>query len=133
MEDMKLNTVTITKAEFDWLLDDLETKKLRMDYTLNQYDEDAHKFATYDDPLYPVLGLAEEAGEVVGKFAKALRGDRDEADEDAVVKELGDVLWMLNECCHYIGVSLEDVALKNIGKLKSRLDRGVIKGDGDER
>lgn len=102
-------------------------------YTFDDYQWDAHKFASYDDPLYPVLGLAEEAGEVLGKFAKCLRGDRSRVDKEAVAKELGDVLWMVSEVCHYIGVDLSDVAKVNIDKLQSRLDRNVIKGDGDER
>lgn len=79
-----------------------------------------------------VLGLGEEAGEVLGKFKKATRGDR-ELDIDSVKKELGDVLWYLTKTAHSIGSTLEEVATLNLKKLNERLDKGTIKGSGDNR
>ena len=94
----------------------------------------AAEFASYNNWLYPFLGLAEEAGEVVGKIAKSMRGDYSLEDKkEELVKELGDCMWMLSLCCCELGVSLEDVQMKNIAKLEDRKRRNVIKGDGDNR
>ena len=53
---------------------------------INEYQLQAHSFADYEMPFvshgdsavridycYPAMGLSEEAGEVSGKFAKAIR------------------------------------------------------------
>lgn len=99
----------------------------------NDYQAQAHKTAAYGDRhLYPFLGLAEEAGEVLGKLAKAMRKNVD-ADHEAIKKELGDVLWMLSECCTVLDFDLEDVAISNLEKLKDRFERNVVVGEGDDR
>jgi NTP pyrophosphatase (non-canonical NTP hydrolase) len=90
-----------------------------------------------DHPIiYPTLGLANEVGEVAGKIKKIFR-DKDgvisEEDRQALKHELGDVLWYLTQICTELGISLEEVADANLEKLFSRLDRGTIKGDGDNR
>ena len=88
------------------------------------------------DYVYPVMGLSEEAGEVSGKFAKAVRdcnGEIDSARKEAIEKELGDVCWFVAELCTLLNVSMEEVMQKNIDKLTSRKERNVIKGEGDER
>lgn len=98
------------------------------------YQLKASEFASFDDLLYPFLGLAEEAGEVIGKIAKALRGDYPLlSNKDDIIKELGDVCWMLAMCCSAMGMDIERVMKKNIEKLTDRQSRGVIKGDGDNR
>ncbi len=90
-----------------------------------------------NDPIvYPTLGLVNEAGEVAGKIKKIFR-DKDgvvsDADRDALKAELGDVLWYLTQICTNLDLSLEEVAEANLDKLFSRLERGVIQGDGDHR
>jgi len=50
-----------------------------------------------------------------------------------LTKELGDVLWMVSGIATYYGLSLQEIAEQNIVKLKSRQQRGVIGGSGDER
>lgn len=82
--------------------------------------------------LYPVLGLAEEAGEVVGKVAKAIRKDKP-VDREALKKELGDVLWQLAAVATTFDLDLFDIAVSNIAKLEDREYRGVIIGEGDDR
>lgn len=112
----------------------------------NEYQEKAHKFAVYPYSVidggistewtYPVMGLTEEAGEVAGKFAKALRDDNGKITDERkneIVKELGDVAWMLAEICTDLGIEFEDIFVKNIEKLESRLKRGKINGSGDNR
>lgn len=125
------------------------------------YQKEAHKFASYGlNCNYPILGLAEEAGEVCGKVAKFIRkhnGAEPFASDDAVKfliadgtfpatfaddmaefkknmsKELGDVLWMVAEICTIFGFDLEEVMEENIAKLTDRFERGVIVGEGDNR
>lgn len=86
--------------------------------------------------LYPVMALGEEAGEVQGKFAKAIRdncGIITEERATEIKKELGDVCWMLSQICNECGFDLEEVMEMNIEKLKSRKARGVLHGSGDNR
>jgi NTP pyrophosphatase (non-canonical NTP hydrolase) len=86
--------------------------------------------------IYPTLGLTNEAGEVAGKIKKIFR-DKDgvigEAEREALKGELGDVLWYLAQVCTELGLSLDEVAGHNLEKLFSRLERGRIGGDGDNR
>jgi NTP pyrophosphatase (non-canonical NTP hydrolase) len=102
---------------------------------LNEYQLKAKEFACYENPVYPFLALAEEAGEVCGKVAKIYRGDKamDKAYKEAVAKELGDTLWQLSACCNELELSLGDVAAQNLIKLTSRKEKGTIKGNGDDR
>jgi NTP pyrophosphatase (non-canonical NTP hydrolase) len=86
--------------------------------------------------IYPTLGLASEAGEVAGKVKKIFRdkgGVIGEAEHEALKGELGDVLWYLAQVCTELDLSLDDVAGHNLEKLFSRLERGTIGGDGDNR
>ncbi|MEY4529584.1 MAG: hypothetical protein RLZZ156_305 [Deinococcota bacterium] len=85
---------------------------------------------------YPTLGLVNEAGEFAGKIKKIFRdknGVINEQDRQALKGELGDVLWYLTQLCTELNLSLEEVAAANIQKLFSRLERGKISGDGDNR
>lgn len=85
---------------------------------------------------YPTLGLTGEAGEVAEKIKKILRdkdGAVNSADKDSLKKELGDVLWYLAQLATDLELSLDDIANANLKKLSSRMERGKIGGDGDER
>ncbi len=86
--------------------------------------------------IYPTLGLTNEAGEVAGKVKKIFRdkgGVIGDAEREALKGELGDVLWYLAQVCTELDLSLDEVAEHNIEKLYSRLERGKIGGDGDNR
>ena len=86
--------------------------------------------------VYPVLGLTNEAGEVAGKVKKIIRDYQGDVNQDvikAVGAELGDVLWYLAETCSALGLDLQVIAEDNIAKLKSRQERGELKGNGDNR
>lgn len=83
-----------------------------------------------------VLGLSDESGEVLGKFKKILRdkaGVLSDDDKVEILKELGDVLWYVSVASQLLGSDLETVANKNLEKLASRKDRGVLGGSGDNR
>ena len=106
--------------------------------TLDDYQAHALETAVYPieaKVIYPILGLAGEAGEVADKYKKIIRGDKvlDSATRDALVGEVGDVLWYVAVLSADLGYTLEEVACVNIQKLIDRLGRGVIKGDGDTR
>lgn len=105
-----------------------------------RYHHEAWATAMYPnkgtDLSYPVLGLNGEAGEVAEKVKKVMRdknGVVDDETRDAIVIELGDVIWYVNAICHTLGVHLGDVAEANLVKLNSRRLRGKIQGEGDNR
>ena len=86
--------------------------------------------------IYPVLGLANEAGEVAGKIKKIFRdkgGVIGEAEREALKAELGDVLWYIAQVCTELEIPLDEVAETNLAKLLDRQARGKIRGDGDNR
>lgn len=57
----------------------------------------------------------------------------DNNNKEELKKEIGDVLWYLSAISRDLGFELEDVANRNLEKLSSRKDRGVIQGEGDNR
>ncbi|WP_018110745.1 nucleoside triphosphate pyrophosphohydrolase family protein [Thermus igniterrae] len=107
--------------------------------TLEAYQKEAQKTALYPEAyrlLYPTLGLVGEAGELANKVKKVLRdqgGNLTEEVREALVAELGDVLWYVAQVATDLGVSLEEVAQKNLAKLRSRQARGQLGGSGDNR
>lgn len=83
---------------------------------------------------YVSLGLTGEAGEVANKVKKILRGDGFSWDNrDALVSELGDVLWYVAALARELQVPLDSVARINLRKLEERTANGTIKGNGDNR
>ena len=104
----------------------------------NDYQEMAKTTAIYDKQhkiLYPALGLAGEAGEVANKVKKLIRdGYENNKDYRADIgAEIGDVLWYCAVLADDIGLQLSDIAFNNTVKLKDRMNRGVIGGNGDKR
>ena len=86
--------------------------------------------------IYPTLGLVNEAGEVAGKIKKVFRdkdGEINEETRSALKAELGDVLWYLAQVATELDLTLDEIAEYNIAKLLDRLERGKIRGDGDNR
>lgn len=106
----------------------------------DDYQQKSRKTAGYPvighAVIYPVLGLANEAGEVAGKVKKVFRdkgGEISEEMREALKAELGDVLWYLAQVATELGLALDEIAEHNIAKLYDRLERGKIRGDGDNR
>jgi len=108
---------------------------------LKDYQKKAKKTALYPKEykiIYPALGLGNEAGEVLGKIKKWLRGDSGKKNitkeqREDIKGELGDALWYIAVLADDINISLDDVAKYNLEKLASRNKRGVLKGNGDNR
>lgn len=107
----------------------------------NEYQEKALETAIYPKEhkiVYSALGLGNEAGEVMGKIKKWLRGDDGVGEmsierKEALKGELGDVLWYLAVLAKDLDLDLEEIAKDNINKLQTRKEKGTLKGDGDNR
>jgi NTP pyrophosphatase (non-canonical NTP hydrolase) len=108
----------------------------------NLSDYQAQSRQTYKDLevqsnlTYPVLGMLNEAGEFAGKYKKIFRdkgGVIDEETRIALRDELGDVLWYMTQICTNLGFTLNELAAANLEKVLSRLERGKIHGNGDNR
>jgi len=106
---------------------------------INDYQHKARETAKYPTEhglTYCALGLTGEAGEVADKIKKIIRdkgGVVSADDRIELAKELGDVLWYIANLSFELNLALDFVAGKNIDKLMSRLERGVISGEGDNR
>ena len=100
-----------------------------------QYREATNSTAMYPAHKaleYLTLGLVSEAGEVAGKYKKVIRGDK-EFDEIAFIDEVADCLWYIDQIAEVHGLDIEELMRRNAAKLLDRKERGVIKGDGDDR
>lgn len=95
---------------------------------LNEYQELAQRTSNLalehkGHLLNGVLGLAGEAGECADLVKKHYFQD-DRPIHDALIDELGDVLWYAAETAAAIGVTLEEVARHNVEKLRKRYPEG---------
>jgi NTP pyrophosphatase (non-canonical NTP hydrolase) len=89
-----------------------------------------------DEFMHLVLGLVGEAGEIAEKVKKLVRdknSDLAQLDRDDMAAELGDVLWYTAVLADFLGLSLDDVAQRNVDKLADRQARAVLGGSGDNR
>jgi NTP pyrophosphatase (non-canonical NTP hydrolase) len=107
---------------------------------INYYTKEIRKFAIYpsasagtlQELMYLGLGLG-EAGEIQGKIKKLYRdGDTVEARK-LLEKEIGDCFWYLCRMADCLGIEPGTILMNNYNKLQDRMERGVIKGNGDER
>lgn len=106
----------------------------------NEYQTGALQTAIYPNMgqnfIYPALGLVGEAGEVAEKVKKIIRdgnGTLTDPDRDKIAKELSDVCWYVAVLAWELDYTLEEIMQMNLNKLKSRADRGVLSGSGDDR
>lgn len=70
-----------------------------------------------------VLGLTGEAGECTDLIKKHYFQDGRNFVDD-LEDELGDVLWYVAETARALGLTLEEVAVRNVEKLKKRYPEG---------
>jgi len=106
----------------------------------NEYQEKAWETAICPrkgkNISYPALGLGGETGEVLDKIKKIFRDENEiiiEEKKEDIANEMGDVLWYLAALSKELNINLNDIAEKNISKLSSRKERGVLNGSGDKR
>jgi NTP pyrophosphatase (non-canonical NTP hydrolase) len=88
------------------------------------------------DVIYCVLGLNGEAGEIAEKLKKQIRSGKVTITpefREELSKEIGDVLWYIAQLCTELDLTLEDVMDQNLHKLRSRQERNVLHGEGDDR
>lgn len=115
--------------------------------TPTEYQQFVFETAIFADNAgiaYTALGMIGEAGEVAEKVKKMIRGSQSTSNEILLanltpeakadlVKECGDVLWYVTAFLGEIGSDLQTAMDKNVEKLTSRRDRGVLHGSGDNR
>ena len=119
--------------------------------TFDEYQDGAKETAQYPEPwlpgecidegvsvgfIYPIIGLAGEVGELSEKCKKILRDDAGEVTTEKlgeITKEIGDVLWYVAALCTEFELNMAMVAQANLDKLRSRKERGIIQGSGDNR
>jgi len=104
---------------------------------LKEYQEFTPTTALYPkemEDMYLSTGLAAEAGEVAGVYAKYARGDFSKTIlRERVFSEVSDCMWFISQVANSLNISLEEVLDYNVKKLIDRKNRNVIKGDGDDR
>src|SRR3990167_5649876 len=107
-------------------------------------DIDAYQEWTITTAIYPkeksleytLFGLIGEVGELANKYKKVIRdkgGIIDESFCQEMSKEAGDIIWYWTRFLDELGISCSNVLWQNFIKLNDRKDRGVIKGEGDNR
>ena len=109
--------------------------------TFNEYQKEALKTAAVNpDPLMNktiwAMGVSGEAGEVLEKWKKIVAYDKGEVSPEKLSelsKEMGDVVWYIAVFAASLGLSFQSLMDQNVEKLKSRKERNVIMGRGDNR
>ena len=99
--------------------------------TGNEYQKLAMRTCSFDQnryqdvekmELHALFGLAAEVGEVHDIFQKYYQGHS--IEDDKLMEELGNVLWMIAEMCYANFWELDVIMEKNIEKLKKRYPDG---------
>lgn len=95
--------------------------------TMNDYQRMARRTAGIklksDKMEEALFGLAGEVGELCDHYKKH-KHQGHELNYDHMAEEAGDVLWYLAEIADALGLTLEDIARRNIDKLLKRYPDG---------
>jgi len=87
--------------------------------TINTEQPDKEKLINF------VFGLAGESGETIDLLKKIIFHGHDlETNRDKLALELGDCLWYITGIATAAGINLDDIAKRNIEKLKARYPDG---------
>jgi len=106
------------------------------DYQKRAITTNLSKQDQFQELMQQVLGLGDEAGEVLALFKKWIRDNNADIsllDKKNVAKELGDILWYIAVVAHDLDIPLDEVAALNLEKLASRKARNTLAGSGDDR
>jgi NTP pyrophosphatase (non-canonical NTP hydrolase) len=82
-----------------------------------------------DELLNAALGIGGESGEFL-EIVKKHYFHGKELDQDKAAKELGDILYYVAWASDRLGFLLEEIAQRNIDKLKERYPQGFVAGGG---
>lgn len=106
---------------------------VRKPMTLNEYQRLAQRTSNNDPGFFPsvaakkidngVLGMAGESGECADNWKKHLHQGHP-FNREEMIKEAGDVLWYVAELAAGLGITLEEIAARNIAKLCGRYPDG---------
>lgn len=112
----------------DWPEDETIGKTNATDpLTLNDYQRMARRTAgnkrKSDKMEEALFGLAGEVGELCDHYKKYMHQGHD-ISYDHMEEEAGDVLWYLAEIADALGITLEEIARRNIEKLRKRYPDG---------
>ena len=109
-----------------------EIKVRTMDWaTYQDWTKTTAVYPEEKEEEYLMVGLANEVGELLGKYKKEIRGDGEKLDDK--LDELGDVCWYIARLFDHYGVTHQQILHNNTLKLIDRQIRGKLKGDGDKR
>jgi len=81
----------------------------------------------------PDFAMIFAAARLAGRVKKVMRGDDIDGKIEDITSEIGRIVRSVERIAGILEVTLDDVCDRNLEKLFDRKDRGVIKGDGDER
>lgn len=97
-------------------------------FMFDEYQRKAMRTANKELPaaemlLNAVMGMCGEAGEAIDLLKKH-RAQGAPLDIDRLAGEVGDCLWYIAEFAEASGISLAEIAQRNISKLKNRYPKG---------
>jgi NTP pyrophosphatase (non-canonical NTP hydrolase) len=71
--------------------------------------------------IVPMLGLAGETGQLLSEYKKHLRdGEAHRLFKERVSEELGDLLWYIANVASKFDLTLDEIAVSNLAKVKAR-------------
>lgn len=74
------------------------------------------------------VGIGAEGGEFTEIVKKICFQGKpyNEANREHMIVELGDVMWYIAQACMALGVSLDDIIIRNVNKLSARYPEGAF-------
>jgi NTP pyrophosphatase (non-canonical NTP hydrolase) len=103
----------------------LGLRETRMKF--NEYQKEAmvtlSEESRRDMLLNAALGFAGEGGEICDHIKKHLFQGH-ELNREHIIKEVGDILWYAAQVAEGTGINLEEIAKRNIEKLRKRYPEG---------